>query len=91
MQKTNLPCSSPPAASRALSFSHVRCASIAGRACPAIQAGSRWANGLRPVVRLATGCGQLSSVGDQVGDQLADVVGQVDVFGEAVHDLVELR
>lgn len=48
-------------------------------------------HGLRPFASLAATGRQLTAFADQVGDQLADVVGQVDVFGETIDDLVNLR
>ncbi|MNT74439.1 hypothetical protein D3C72_2132600 [compost metagenome] len=48
-------------------------------------------HGLRPFARLAAARRELAPLADQIGNQLANVVGQVDVFGKSVDNLVDLR
>jgi hypothetical protein len=48
-------------------------------------------NGLRPFIGLAAAGGEIAAVADQVRDELSDVIGKVDILGEAVDDLVDLR
>src|SRR5216683_1755581 len=43
-----------------------------------------------PFIGLATTRRQIATATDQVCDQLADIVGKIDVFGEAVNDFVHL-
>jgi hypothetical protein len=49
------------------------------------------AHGLRPFPGLAPTRWQVAAFADQVGDQLANVIGQVEVFRETIDDLVNLR